>query len=355
VLTGASPSPDVIERVTDDLRRLVAGFRVRVGGEDRLRGDAHSALASALTRLESVEGLSMALCEAARAAVDRPTALVLRDGIAAGARVVAVSRTSDTRLTGNRVTADSAAGRAMLSAVPVVGLTLRELLGDVPGDRRRREEPGIAFPLHDGRQGIGALVVFGPPTTLQPVLRDHLAALAIELTPHIGAAAAIRAAESRAMIDELTGLPNRRGLERAMAQGGERPAALLMVDADHFKRLNDSFGHAAGDAALRHMAQIFLRTLREGDLATRIGGEEFALWLDGARGPTAHDVAERVRRATQESTLHWAGAEVKLTCSIGVACFPEPIRQIASLGPAADAALYRAKEGGRNRVEVAAR
>jgi diguanylate cyclase (GGDEF)-like protein len=348
-------APDTIQGMSADLRRMVAAFRVRIGGSDMLQSDPQRALESALTRLESVEGLGGALCEAARAMADRPTALVLRDEITAGAKVETVSRNADTRLIGCRVTAESAAGRAMMSAVPVVGLNLHELVGVLPGDRRRREDPGIAFPLHDGRQGIGALLVFGQPDQLDGDLRDKLAALAVRLTPSLGAAVAVRTAEVRADTDELTGLHNRRALERAMSQGGDRPAALLMVDADHFKKLNDGFGHAAGDAALKYMGQVFLRTLRDGDIASRIGGEEFALWLNGANGVVAAEVAERVRKALADGKLQWAGADLKLTCSIGVACFPIPVGDIANLRAAADAALYRAKQGGRNRVEFAGR
>jgi diguanylate cyclase (GGDEF)-like protein len=186
-------------------------------------------------------------------------------------------------------------------------------------------------------------------------LRDRVAGLAADMTRYIGAAAAVRAAEARAVTDALTGLPNRRALDRAMAQAGDRPAALLMVDADHFKALNDTWGHAAGDAALKHLGRIFLRSLRDGDLASRIGGEEFALWLDGAGLPTALEVAERVRRAVADTRLPWAGTELRLTCSVGVACFPDPIEAVTNLHAAADAALYRAKQAGRNRVEVASR
>lgn len=355
VLPSREPSPGSVERVTADLRRLVAGFRVHVGSGELVRGDPQRALDRALTRLESVEGLSVALCEAAREIADRPTALVLRDEITSGAHVVALSRSSDQRLVGARVSSNSAAGRALISAVPVVGLTLEELVGNIPGDRRRRNEAGIAFPLHDGRHGIGALVVFGQPDRIETSVKDRIAMLARELTPHIGAAAAVRAAEARARTDELTGLPNRRALDRVLSQAGDAAAALLIVDLDHFKTVNDGFGHAAGDAALRHVAQIFVRTLRDGDLACRIGGEEFALWLGGAPPSVAHDVAERVRKSTADSILTWAGAELRLTCSIGVACFPDPIGDLANLRTAADAALYRAKEGGRNRVERATR
>jgi diguanylate cyclase (GGDEF)-like protein len=268
------------------------------------------------------------------------------------ATVIAASRTADRKLVGLRVSTDSSAGRASMSDVPVVGLSSTELLGVPPDPRRRRGDAGVAYPLYDGRQGIGALIVFGRPELVAPELREKVAALASQMAPHMAAAAAIRAAENRATTDQLTGLPNRRALEHALAQT-DGHAALLMVDLDHFKQLNDGFGHAAGDAALKHIAQLFNRTLREGDVAARVGGEEFALLLPGATGQVALEVAERLRRATAEGKLVWAGAELKLTCSVGIASYPDPIKEVANLVDAADAALYRAKQAGRDRIERA--
>jgi diguanylate cyclase (GGDEF)-like protein len=166
-------------------------------------------------------------------------------------------------------------------------------------------------------------------------------------------AAAIRAAETRARTDELTGLWNRRALDRTMQVDQSAECALLLVDLDHFKKLNDSLGHAAGDAALRHVARILRSTLREQDLAARVGGEEFALWLPNTSIERAREVAERVRQGVAAAKLYWAGAELSIACSVGVAAKPATVGQTANLYTAADAALYRAKEGGRNRVEVA--
>ncbi|MBI4420121.1 MAG: GGDEF domain-containing protein [Gemmatimonadetes bacterium] len=347
-LTGAPA-----EQAVEDLRRLIAGSRVLMAGGQLVHGAARRAFDIALARLDSVESLATALCENARSATDRPTAVVLRDPATHVATVVAVSRSSDRRLVGARVTAESSAGRATMGPMPHAGSTLQELLGVPLGDRRQRHEAGIAFPLHTGREGIGALVVFGNATGLAADLQEQVAGLARELTPHLARAAAVRAAEARALTDELTGLPNRRALDRVLAQKAEGLVSVLMVDVDHFKRLNDGFGHAAGDAALKHIAQLFHRTLREGDVAARYGGEEFALVLNGASANKALEVAERVRRATAESKLIWAGAELKVTISVGVASYPEPIRDTANLQAAADAALLRAKENGRNRTEFA--
>jgi diguanylate cyclase (GGDEF)-like protein len=156
------------------------------------------------------------------------------------------------------------------------------------------------------------------------------------------------------MTDELTRLPNRRALDRALVGwGDDQPGALLCVDIDLFKKVNDDLGHAAGDAALKHVARIFRQALREGDVAARIGGEEFAIWLPHTPLTHAVDVAERIRKSVEATVMHWAGTDVKMTCSVGVAAIPETVTQVANLFPTADSALYQAKSRGRNRVETA--
>jgi diguanylate cyclase (GGDEF)-like protein len=240
-----------------------------------------------------------------------------------------------------------------MSDVPIVGMTGKELFGHLRADRRRKEEHGVAFPLRDGHQGVGALVVFGRPDQLAGAAQQRLVSLAEESGPRLAMAAALRAAETRAQTDELTGLWNRRALDRMMQSDQSAECALLLVDLDHFKKLNDGFGHAAGDAALRHVARILRGALREQDLAARVGGEEFALWLPNTALERARDVAERVRQAVAEAKVYWAGAELSIACSVGVAAKPATVGQTANLYTAADAALYRAKEYGRNRVEVA--
>ena len=101
------------------------------------------------------------------------------------------------------------------------------------------------------------------------------------------------------------------------------------------------------------MARLFREILRDGDVPARVGGEEFAFWLPGAGLALASDVAERVRRKIEETPLVWAGQATPMTCSIGVAAIPETSSSSDNLIAAADAALYRAKRGGRNRVCVA--
>jgi diguanylate cyclase (GGDEF)-like protein len=293
------------------------------------------------------------LCESARQLTGRATAVVLRDPNSQLPAVVAVSHDADRRWLSVRVSAESAAGRASRGSQAVVAPTSAELLGGAPPDRRRAEDGGTAYPLRDARDGAGALIVFGPHDTIEPRVREQLARLALAAGPRLASAAALRAAEARALTDELTGLPNRRALHRAVAATPEGLGALLALDLDHFKAVNDTHGHAAGDMVLKHLAHVISGSLRDGDLAARTGGEEFSLWLPGAGMTVATEVAERIRAAVAAARANWQGNVVALTCSIGVAVCPESATQTQNLAALADAALYRAKHGGRNRVEVA--
>ncbi|MFN7989583.1 MAG: diguanylate cyclase [Thermoanaerobaculia bacterium] len=163
--------------------------------------------------------------------------------------------------------------------------------------------------------------------------------------------------EKLALTDPLTGLANRRAFQEALeaevsrvARHG-RPASLLYVDLDHFKRVNDTHGHAVGDEILEGFAQVLKRACRKGDLGARIGGEEFGVILPTTGGLPAALVAERIRRATEARPLGRTVA-VPLTVSVGVASTEDPPGppDAADLLRRADAALYRAKAEGRNRV-----
>lgn len=153
--------------------------------------------------------------------------------------------------------------------------------------------------------------------------------------------------------DPLTGVGNRRLLdceiERRIAQLRRHGTivSLLMIDVDHFKRLNDSFGHLAGDAILRNLAKILVETLRDMDLITRYGGEEFIAVLPGTDLYHACLAAERIRFAVEQSSMLYDGRDLRVTISVGVA---ETIVTDTpdSLVCRADAAMYQAKNAGRN-------
>jgi diguanylate cyclase (GGDEF)-like protein len=166
----------------------------------------------------------------------------------------------------------------------------------------------------------------------------------------------LRIHKDAAVTDDLTGLLNRRGVLLAaqglitqQAQKGE-PVSALMFDLDHFKSINDRFGHAVGDQALHLFAVTASASTRPSDIVGRFGGEEFVALLPGGLAG-ARVVAERIRRAFETAGVTVAGCDLNATVSIGAAC-GEPGTDIVALLADADAALYRAKANGRNRVEA---
>jgi len=162
--------------------------------------------------------------------------------------------------------------------------------------------------------------------------------------------------QQQALTDALTGCYNRRSFEMQLdkdlqtARRAHQPLSLMILDLDRFKQLNDSSGHDAGDTALRMLAQCFKEVLRGIDSAARFGGDEFALILPRAYSEGAQIVAERLRVRIEQIRIGEFG---NLSASIGIASFPADADSRANLLAAADAALYTAKRGGRNRVSVA--
>jgi diguanylate cyclase (GGDEF)-like protein len=244
------------------------------------------------------------------------------------------------------------------------------LLDDVAGHRERmpvvvldeggrRAESLLAVPLRVEGRNLGALVLTGPRGSFDSTVSRVLGILCNQ------AAAALRAVHLRelekekAVRDGLTGLYNRREfnrLLRASVSRGDRQGGrfgLVLLDIDHFKKLNDTFGHPAGDAVLRKTAEVLKRALRGGDDAARYGGEEFALVLAGADETGARHMAERVRVSLEATETVAEGARLKVTASLGVAVWPGDGESDESLLAAADRALYSAKQAGRNRVVAA--
>jgi diguanylate cyclase (GGDEF)-like protein len=137
--------------------------------------------------------------------------------------------------------------------------------------------------------------------------------------------------------------------EMQRARRYKKGLAFVMMDLDHFKQVNDTYGHLQGDQVLAELAKIIIAAKRESDVAARYGGEEFALILHETTADGAHILADRIRAAVEEATFPGG---LKLTISIGVAATDDEA-QFTSLMEKADEALYEAKEGGRNRVVLA--
>jgi two-component system cell cycle response regulator len=160
-----------------------------------------------------------------------------------------------------------------------------------------------------------------------------------------------------ARFDELTGVSNRRYLldrlmqEMLRAQRYGSPLCILMIDLDHFKRINDTYGHIMGDTVLATVAGILRQTVRATDIPGRYGGEEFCVVLTETKREGAHLVAERLRRRIAAEAFPAAdGNTFHVTCSIGLAQYHEDIKEVLALIERADQALYRAKAAGRDRV-----
>ena len=159
-----------------------------------------------------------------------------------------------------------------------------------------------------------------------------------------------------AMLDPLTGVFNRRTFEEraqhviAEAERGLYPLSLLAVDIDHFKRVNDEFGHEGGDEALRLVVALMQQTLAEGQILSRIGGEEFAVLLPGADEDEASAIAEGLRCHLESHAVDVDGRGLHLKISVGVATLEPGLENLSTLLRAADRALYAAKRAGRNRV-----
>ncbi len=221
----------------------------------------------------------------------------------------------------------------------------------LPGIHRRSSWRRLERDLAADGERFGRLKLWCDPRRLEPRAEELLDALLPQMS------ASVRGAflDQVARTDRLTGAASRRVLEARLVEafvtcreeGGA--VAIVLADLDHFKRINDTFGHAVGDRALQAVAAVLLGPAREVDLCARWGGEEFVLLFEAMRGDAALKVAERMRRGIEQLALEAEGRPVPLTMSFGVAAFPElHVRRPEELIELADAALYTAKRLGRN-------
>lgn len=199
----------------------------------------------------------------------------------------------------------------------------------------------------DGFHMYNAIIMAGlMPTVIAIPITYYVARMSLAL------ANSQRQLKMLAATDSLTRLPNRRSFfsaaEALLADTGE-PASLLVIDADHFKELNDSYGHATGDKALCAIADILRSSFRRTDLICRVGGEEFAVLLPGTDIAQAEKMANRVVNKVAASPLSEPGAIIEYSVSCGVAD-TSVSQDLAALFKAADDAMYLAKQQGRNRV-----
>jgi two-component system cell cycle response regulator len=223
-----------------------------------------------------------------------------------------------------------------------------------------REESLLAVPLRARNRTLGALVLMAPRGSFDASSRRVLEILANQAAATVSLIKDREQQRQLAVRDGLTGLYNRRAfnelLVSAIANEDRRDdgqLALVILDLDHFKKLNDSFGHPAGDAALRSVARLLAQHLRKGDQAARYGGEEFVVIFPGANRDRGVHGAERLRLAVAKHRLVFEGARIPLGASFGVAIWPTDGKEPDDLLASADRALYAAKQAGRNRVMAA--
>jgi diguanylate cyclase (GGDEF)-like protein len=253
-------------------------------------------------------------------------------------------------------------------SVELVGQGGRPLIGR-PGSSQLR----LGVQVQDGRcvlvellrgarnsvLGIVAIRMRAGIGDVPEEVRPLVSALAGHVAIAVDNARLFAEMKRQATYDHLTGLAGRRHfgtelqreIDRALREG--RPLSMLMIDADHFKALNDNHGHLAGDAVLRMLADVLREGTRSIDILGRLGGEEFGVLLPGAEVQVAATVAERLREAVESTKVPWKDGQVGVTVSIGVACWERGLLP-DDLIEASDIALYAAKDRGRNRVAIRA-
>ena len=223
------------------------------------------------------------------------------------------------------------------------------ICGELPGG-------SLCIPSLVGGEVIGAVLVERESRLVEGD-RRRVQETVSQAAPVLANLRTLALAETRALTDKLTGLPNRRSIEdtlKRMVAHSHRsltPLAAIMFDLDHFKQVNDVYGHDRGDEVLAAVGSVISASLRDGDFAGRYGGEEFLVLLAGADRDAAVSAADRLRRAI--AAVRVPGENCRVTASLGVAVMPDDAGETAKLVRSADRALYTAKRAGRNRVESA--
>jgi diguanylate cyclase (GGDEF)-like protein len=238
------------------------------------------------------------------------------------------------------------------------------LIEDVEKDPRFKKHDGqlrnmvsmICVPLEMHRRLIGVLTL----TTGRPehVFTREEMELVVLIAAHISLALESHRLYELSVLDGLTNIYNRRYLDQRLSQEladsirHEKPLTVALLDLDHFKKLNDGYGHQAGDQVLCELTGLLSQELRQHDVLARYGGEEFALILSGTSGIDGLQLGERLRALVEARDFFYKNQKLPVTISLGLATFPENGQDKMTLLRAADKALYRAKESGRNRVEA---
>jgi diguanylate cyclase (GGDEF)-like protein len=346
-----------LEAAESDLRRLADGVRRRPQIVQLAQANTQEA------SLESVGSVGLRLAYQLERMLDAQVVVAAHEsgadlagdetGSEGAVRVIGVSGRGDRRLLDSQLPPDSHLARVSRGEIDPIYFEGDPLGGVVP-DRRQRPGAVLVLPLRAGERCVGGVALW-PPGGREPsggVRAEILAALA-NAGPRVVTALEADKLKEKTRLDPLTGLLNRRGLDAVLNRVDVGDGAIIYADLDRFKDLNDKLGHPAGDSALMHFARIIREQVRNGDVGARVGGEEFAIWLPVARLDVAYRIAERIRIKLNTTHWDWRGRAWPLSASFGVAACPDTSREIGDLIPQADAALYVAKNSGRNRVERA--
>jgi diguanylate cyclase (GGDEF)-like protein len=322
------------------------------------------ALLDAVQRLHvhrNAEGLAQALCDTACDVTSATAAGIVRwnDKDQHGV-VQAVSPSIDLEV-GFHVTAESMVGRVCVERLPLLLEDARPGTSEACpfGGLPRRIGSVAIVPVMSADDVIGALIVEGAEAgDISQHESRNVGLLAAVARGSLEIAWEVEEVSKRARTDALTGLANRRHFDeqlRRVAAETDRfggTCSLILLDLDHFKEVNDRYGHEGGDAALKHVAQVLSEAVRTVDLCARYGGEEIVILLPQTSADGAVDLAERLRQTIESRPASSGGERIPITASFGVATYPTPVPYGDWLVFAADKALYESKAAGRNCVKM---
>lgn len=346
LLLPPDATASLIRSAESDLAALLDGLARRPGLQLVMRDAGHST--------ESLGSIGLRLAYQMERILNAQ--VIVSVATQGGVRVIGTSSRADRRLLESHAHPGSPIHQVATGEVPHL-TSIADPLGGTVHDRRAHATPAIVYPIRaNGADGdvVGAVTFWSEDdgSPIGPVIAEVQEALR-NAGPRILVARELEERGAVAIADALTGLKNRRGLEDVMGRIGTAQAVLIYADLDKFKLLNDTLGHPAGDAALVHFSRLVHDIVRGADTASRIGGEEFAIWLPGASLTVGLQVAERIRIRLATTSWDWQGRSWPLSVSLGVASLPETTRSVENLLAQADAALLEAKRQGRDRVQSA--
>jgi diguanylate cyclase (GGDEF)-like protein len=318
-------------------------------------------MATQLQDHRSISDLGTSLCTAASHMMGTKRVALVRWNATSVTGEVAYSIRGHLIPAGSIVTAESQVGAACVGDFPVLieNATARNRGFVVFGGEEPEHQLGALaiIPLRGMEGVIGALVMESEaPIRISPTDAKNLRLLGVMAARALETVWEIEEINRRARTDALTGLANRQQFEERLSRivmetnrfGGS--CTLVVVDIDHFKQVNDTYGHQVGDEVLRRVAAALQQEVRNVDLCARYGGEEMALLLPQTDLSGGCQLAERLRAAVGGKPFVIGGRDISVTISLGLATYPEGARDRDELFSAADRALYGAKRGGRNLV-----